>query len=129
MLDTKNQPLRRPALAAGETAAAPHQKAFEAYVRNGDDDGLRGLDLARVERLRDFAVHPLDAAEVRARRQFLRRAAERLDAALALVQPQLAAYLADADRGERHLRSGGLAVEQVLLALVVQVESLWRDFL
>ncbi|MEO1197249.1 MAG: phage major capsid protein, partial [Pseudomonadota bacterium] len=29
--------------AANETA--PHQKAFEAYVRSGDDDALRGLEL------------------------------------------------------------------------------------
>ena len=27
------------------TTAAPHQKAFNAYVRSGDDDGLRGLEL------------------------------------------------------------------------------------
>jgi HK97 family phage major capsid protein len=26
-------------------AGAPHQKAFNAYLRNGDDDGLRGLEL------------------------------------------------------------------------------------
>ena len=24
---------------------APHQKAFAAYLRSGDDDGLRGLDM------------------------------------------------------------------------------------
>ena len=23
----------------------PHQKAFDAYLRSGDDDGLRGLEL------------------------------------------------------------------------------------
>jgi HK97 family phage major capsid protein len=33
----------RPALAAAADHAAPHQKAFEAYLRSGDDDGLRGL--------------------------------------------------------------------------------------
>lgn len=37
---TKNA---RPALAAAADHAAPHQKAFEAYLRSGDDDGLRGL--------------------------------------------------------------------------------------
>ena len=26
-------------------AGAPHQKAFDAYLRSGDDDGLRGLEL------------------------------------------------------------------------------------
>ncbi|MFV2002028.1 MAG: phage major capsid protein [Paracoccaceae bacterium] len=44
MLDRKNVTLGRPALAATE-AGAPHQKAFEAYVRSGDDDALRGLQL------------------------------------------------------------------------------------
>ncbi len=33
----------RPRLAAGEPGA-PHQKAFNAYLRRGDDDALRGLD-------------------------------------------------------------------------------------
>ena len=35
----------RPALAASETGEAPHRKAFDAYVRSGDDDALRGLEL------------------------------------------------------------------------------------
>lgn len=34
----------RPALAATDYDA-PHQKAFDAYLRSGDDDGLRGLEL------------------------------------------------------------------------------------
>ncbi|MEM1234775.1 MAG: phage major capsid protein [Pseudomonadota bacterium] len=36
--------LTRPALAAGPVEA-PHQKAFNAYLRSGDDDGLRGLEM------------------------------------------------------------------------------------
>lgn len=36
---------RRPALAAAAETEAPHQKAFAAYLRSGDDDGLRALDL------------------------------------------------------------------------------------
>jgi HK97 family phage major capsid protein len=43
MLDTK-QTLARPQLAATDYDA-PHGQAFEAYVRSGDDDGLRGLEL------------------------------------------------------------------------------------
>ena len=46
MLDRKSHPQTtsmRPALAAAADHAAPHQKAFEAYLRSGDDDGLRGL--------------------------------------------------------------------------------------
>jgi HK97 family phage major capsid protein len=35
----------RPALATAAETEAPHQKAFDAYLRSGDDDGLRGLEL------------------------------------------------------------------------------------
>ncbi|MCB1328642.1 MAG: phage major capsid protein, partial [Maritimibacter sp.] len=45
MLDRKSLTTSRPALAAAADHDAPHQKAFEAYVRTGDDDGLRGLQL------------------------------------------------------------------------------------
>ncbi len=47
MLSAKSTqtPMRRPALAAAAEAEAPHQKAFEAYVRSGDDDALRGIVL------------------------------------------------------------------------------------
>ncbi|SFG18792.1 phage major capsid protein, HK97 family [Palleronia marisminoris] len=42
MLQTKSQ---RPVLATAAEIEAPHQKAFEAYIRSGDDDALRGLVL------------------------------------------------------------------------------------
>ena len=45
MLDRKTMIAGRPALARTADTEAPHQKAFEAYVRSGDDDGLRGLEL------------------------------------------------------------------------------------
>ncbi|WP_289041432.1 phage major capsid protein [uncultured Aliiroseovarius sp.] len=50
MLDRKSQITSkstggRPHLAAAADLDAPHQKAFEAYVRGGDDDALRGLEL------------------------------------------------------------------------------------
>ncbi|SEQ64443.1 phage major capsid protein [Thalassovita taeanensis] len=45
MLDRKSFAPARPALAAGGDLEAPHQKAFNAYVRTGDDDALRGLEL------------------------------------------------------------------------------------
>ena len=35
----------RPALSAEAHADAPHRKAFDAYLRSGDDDGLRGLEI------------------------------------------------------------------------------------
>lgn len=45
MLDQKSISRNRPPLAAAQDMGAPHQKAFNAYLRNGDDDGLRGLEL------------------------------------------------------------------------------------
>lgn len=45
MLDRKSLISGRPALAGAAVQEAPHQKAFAAYVRSGDDDGLRGLAL------------------------------------------------------------------------------------
>ena len=45
MLDRKTTFAGRPHLAASPDAGAPHQKAFDAYLRSGDDDALRGLDL------------------------------------------------------------------------------------
>jgi HK97 family phage major capsid protein len=44
MLDRKSRTHSRPALAAADFDA-PHHKAFAAYLRSGDDDGLRGLVL------------------------------------------------------------------------------------
>ena len=44
MLD-RTRETRRPALSTAAGVEAPHQKAFEAYLRTGDDDGLRGLEL------------------------------------------------------------------------------------
>ncbi len=44
-LDRKTMMAGRPALATNAHDDAPHQKAFAAYLRSGDDDGLRGLDI------------------------------------------------------------------------------------
>ena len=44
-LDRKTMMMNRPALATHAEVEAPHQKAFAAYLRSGDDDGLRGLAL------------------------------------------------------------------------------------
>ena len=45
MLDRKTMTYGRPALSVTAELEAPHKKAFNAYLRNGDDDGLRGLVL------------------------------------------------------------------------------------
>jgi HK97 family phage major capsid protein len=45
MLDRKTISAGRPALSRAAELDAPHQKAFAAYLRSGDDDGLRGLVL------------------------------------------------------------------------------------
>ncbi len=45
MLDRKTMTAGRPALSASAETDAPHQKAFGAYLRTGDDDGMRGLVL------------------------------------------------------------------------------------
>ncbi|MFQ1700661.1 phage major capsid protein [Loktanella agnita] len=44
-LDRKSMMNARPALATAASEEAPHQKAFAAYLRSGDDDALRGLEL------------------------------------------------------------------------------------
>lgn len=45
MLNAKTMTNGRPALFASAHEEAPHLKAFGAYLRSGDDDGLRGLVL------------------------------------------------------------------------------------
>lgn len=45
MLDRKQMTAARPPLAGAVEMEAPHGKAFNAYLRSGDDDGLRGLEL------------------------------------------------------------------------------------
>ena len=44
-LDRKTMMNVRAPLAMAATQDAPHQKAFAAYLRSGDDDALRGLEL------------------------------------------------------------------------------------
>lgn len=45
MIDRKSMTLSRPALAKTAETLAPHQKAFDTYLRSGDDEALRGLEL------------------------------------------------------------------------------------
>ncbi|MBU2998982.1 phage major capsid protein [Roseovarius nubinhibens] len=45
MMERKTLAAARPALAMDHDAGAPHLKAFGTYLRNGNDDGLRGIEL------------------------------------------------------------------------------------
>ncbi len=45
MMDRKTMTKSRPALSSAAEVEAPHKKAFAAYLRTGEDDGLRGLSL------------------------------------------------------------------------------------
>ncbi len=45
MLNTKTMTHQRPALSAAVDEGAPHKKALGTYLRCGDDDALRGLEL------------------------------------------------------------------------------------
>ena len=45
MMDRKMTLPARSPLGGATDHDAPHKKAFDAYLRNGDDDGLRGLEL------------------------------------------------------------------------------------
>ncbi|MBZ0124541.1 MAG: phage major capsid protein [Roseovarius sp.] len=44
-IERKSLSLRRPVLEAGAGHEVPHRKAFDAYLRSGDDDALRGLEM------------------------------------------------------------------------------------
>tara|TARA_R110002096_G_scaffold139147_6_gene293322 strand:- start:1553 stop:2752 length:1200 start_codon:yes stop_codon:yes gene_type:complete len=45
MLERKHIKTTRPVLSQATEIEAPHQKAFSAYLRSGDDDGMRGLEI------------------------------------------------------------------------------------
>ncbi len=45
MLERKTTPVNRPALSAVAETDVPHKKAFNAYLRSGDEDQMRGLGL------------------------------------------------------------------------------------
>ncbi|MBI1217472.1 MAG: phage major capsid protein [Rhodobacteraceae bacterium] len=71
MLDRKTMTAGRPALSMAAEIEAPHQKAFDAYLRSGDDGGLRGLVLegkalnTAVAADGGYLVDPQTAATIR----------------------------------------------------------------
>src|SRR5690606_17560718 len=70
MLDRKSAALTRPALAQAAQTETPHKKAFAAYLRSGDDGGLRGLTVEEkplstaVAADGGYLVDPQTAAEI-----------------------------------------------------------------
>ena len=71
MLDRKTMTAGRPALSMATEIEAPHQKAFDAYLRSGDDGGLRCLVLegkalnTAVAADGGYLVDPQTAATIR----------------------------------------------------------------
>lgn len=70
MLDRKSIAMNRPPLARGAEGDAPHKKAFAAYLRSGDDDGLRSLTVEEkalstaVSADGGYLVDPQTAAQI-----------------------------------------------------------------
>lgn len=73
MIERKNMiAAQRPALATAQEAHVPHRKAFAAYLRSGEDDGLRGLPVEEkamstaVAADGGYLVDPVTADQVKA---------------------------------------------------------------
>ncbi|WP_333682806.1 phage major capsid protein [Pontibaca methylaminivorans] len=102
MLDRKTIVGARPHLSAAVEAEAPHQKAFGAYLRSGDDDGLRGLELegkalsSAVASEGGFLVDPQTSERV----QSILRSTASLRAVAAVVNVEASSYDVLVDRGE-----------------------------
>ena len=70
MLDRKSIALSRPHLSRGADTDTPHKKAFAAYLRSGNDDGLRGLTVEEkalstaVAADGGYLVDPVTAAQI-----------------------------------------------------------------
>ncbi|GAB4384047.1 phage major capsid protein [Albidovulum sp.] len=71
MLDRKSHLPGRPVLSTAVDHGEPHRKAFAAYLRSGDDDGLRGLTLegkalnTQVAAEGGFLVDPATSERIR----------------------------------------------------------------
>ena len=102
MLDRKmNLPARTPLGGAVETAA-PHQKAMAAYIRNGDDDALRGLEMeskalsSAVNSDGGFLVDPQTAERVKS----VLNATASIRAIATVVQVEATSYDVLVDHGD-----------------------------
>jgi HK97 family phage major capsid protein len=101
-LDRKGAELRRPALEASATAKLPHQKAFAAYVRRGDEDQLKSLALdtkglnTAVAGEGGYLVDPRTAEQV----EHVLRSGASLRALSRVVQVEAGAYDVLVDHNE-----------------------------
>ncbi|MBV0891932.1 phage major capsid protein [Paracoccus sp. Z118] len=100
MLDRKTAIRGRAPLSTAAETEAPHQKAFAAYLRRGDDDGLRGLVLEEkgltVASDGGFLAAPQIAAQV----QDALRGAASLRGVANVVTVESAAYEVLVDKGD-----------------------------
>ncbi len=106
VIDRKSAQPARPALSRAAEVEAPHQKAFAAYLRSGDDDGLRGLELDRkglstaVNAEGGYLVDPQTSDRIRG----VLKGAGSLRAVASVVQVEANSFDVLVDRGE--LESG-----------------------
>lgn len=103
MLDRKTALIgARPALATEATVEAPHQKAFDAYLRTGSEDGLRGLEIEAkglssvIAGDGGYLVDPATARNVQA----VLQATASLRAVASVVTVEAASYDVLVDKGE-----------------------------
>ncbi len=94
MLTTKTMTHARPALSATIDTGAPHKKALATYLRNGDDDALRGLELEQkglntaVNAEGGYLVDPQTAETI----QSVLRSASSLRAVANVVQVEASSF-------------------------------------
>ena len=101
-LDAKAAEMRRPALATQAAGELPHQKAFAAYVRRGEEDGLKSLDVeakglnTAVQAEGGYLVTPQTAATI----DSVLRSAGNLRTIARVVQVEAGAYDVLVDHNE-----------------------------
>lgn len=100
MLDRKTALRGRSPLSQAAEVEAPHQKAFAAYLRRGDDAGLRGLALEEKAMASGTDGGYLAAPVISDTVQEALRGAGSLRALATVVQVESAAYEVLADRSD-----------------------------
>ena len=101
-IDRKGAEIRRPALSVAAERELPHRKAFSAYVRTGDDDGLRALEVeakgvnTQVAAEGGFLIDPQTSDQI----DKVLRSGASLRALSRVVQVEAGAYDVLIDHGE-----------------------------